>query len=97
MKTILAEQPLLLSIMFGGLGAVLLYSWLQTGNKKLAYSGFPLLLLLPVIWIVADTLETDREIIQSLIDATAAAVEENDHQQAVAVIGDAQYAATSTR
>lgn len=85
---LLAEHPLLLSLMVGMLGAVFLYAWLQNGKKAFAAVGFAFLFLIPVIWFVATEWETDREQITRLILETADAVQENDHTRAVLVIGD---------
>jgi len=88
MWTILAEQPLLLSIMIGILTAALGYGWLQTGDRRLAFATLGSLLLIPAVISLAATLETDREKILATIHATAEAVEHNDHQAAVQVIAD---------
>ncbi len=34
METLLAEQPLLVSVMLGTLAAGLIYGWLQTGKES---------------------------------------------------------------
>ncbi|MGB7343866.1 MAG: hypothetical protein WBD20_06620 [Pirellulaceae bacterium] len=86
--SILAERPLLLSIMAGLIGAMVLYAWLQSGKKIFAGIGFAFLALIPIFWIVATELETDREHIERLIQQTADAVQANDHTRAVLVIGD---------
>jgi hypothetical protein len=86
--TILAEQPLLLSLMAGLFGGGLLFAWLQSGTKSFALAGFACLALIPVIWIIATELETDREQIESLIYQTAQAIQDNDPTRAVLVIGD---------
>ena len=88
MYTILAEQPLLLSLMVGVISGGLLFGWLQTGERRLAIGGLLCFLLVPVIWALASHWETDREQIISIIHRTAAAVQANDHDTAVAVIGD---------
>jgi len=86
--TLLAEHPLLLSLMAAMMGAVVLYAWLQNGKKLFAGIGFGCLALIPLIWFIATELETDREQIERVIYETAQAVQENDHTRAVMMIGD---------
>ena len=88
MITILAERPLTFSIMIGLFAAGLLYGWLQSGDKKLAIGGALFALLIPVVWIVADSWQTDRELISDVIDTTARAVAANDHDLAVQCIAN---------
>ena len=88
MEAMLAEQPLLVSVMLGVLAGGLIYGWLQTGKKAAAVAGLILALLIPVAWVVASRWETDREQIESLIFEIADAVQRNDHDAAVKVIGD---------
>ncbi len=88
MEALLAERPLLLSIIIGGIAAMLAYAWLQSGNKRLGAAAALTAVLIPGIWFLADQWETDREKIQSLIDSTVRAVQANDHQTAVQVIAD---------
>lgn len=90
MEAMLAEQPLLVSLMLGALAVGLFYGWLQTGKKEAAIAGLVFALLIPVAWIVASRWETDREQIESLIYEIADAVERNDHEAAVKAIGDPQ-------
>ncbi|TWT74385.1 hypothetical protein [Allorhodopirellula solitaria] len=88
MTRLIAESPLLITLMLGILAASLIYGWLQSGRKQLAIAGAILACLIPVAWIVSENWVTDREQIERLIYQTADAVEANDHQRAVAVIGD---------
>lgn len=88
MEAMLAEQPLLVSLMLGILAAGLIFGWLQTGKKAAAVAGLVAGLLIPVAWVIASRWETDRERIESLIYEIADAVERNDHAAAVRVIGD---------
>jgi ketosteroid isomerase-like protein len=85
---LLAEQPLLLSILLGAVSASLIYAWLQTGKKPAAVGGVIVALLIPVAWIVASQWHTDREAIEALIHKIADAVERNDVDTAVQIIGD---------
>lgn len=89
MFTLLAEKPLLLSLASGLLGAALIYGWLQSGRKPLAIAGLILLTLIPLIWVAAENMVTDRERIEQLIYATADAVESNDHDAVLKLISDA--------
>ena len=89
MTTLLAEQPLIVSIMLGALAAGLFYGWLQTGKKLSAIFGMILLLLIPLAWMLASAWETDNERIELMIYEVADAVEQNDHDRALRVIADA--------
>ena len=86
MKTIFAEQPLMLSFMIGTIAVALVYVWLQTGKKAIGIGGLACGLLIPVVWMIASSIETDREQIETLIRRTAQAVQDNDHATAVSVI-----------
>lgn len=88
MWTILAEKPLLISIMIGIIVAGLLYTWLQTGNKRVGIAALVISLLIPGSYYLAASIVTDRELILDAIHTTAAAVEQNDHNSAVTVIAD---------
>ncbi len=87
MWTIIAEKPLLLAVMLGIVALGLLYTWLQTGNRRIAAVGIVFALLVPGAFILADQIVTDREKILQVIYRTVEAVENNDHQAAVAAIG----------
>ena len=88
MEKLLAEQPLIVSLMLGASSAAMLFFWLQSGKPPAAIAGAVLALLIPVAWIVASRWETDREQIESLIYSIADAVERNDVETAVQIIGD---------
>lgn len=90
MTALLAEQPLIASLILGTLAVGLIYGWLQTGKKGAAVAGLVAALLIPVAWVIASKWETDRERLKSLIYEIADAVERNDHERAVSVIGDAK-------
>ncbi|TWU20193.1 hypothetical protein Pla52o_47080 [Novipirellula galeiformis] len=85
---VLAEQPLLISLMVGLIGGALLYGWTQTGKRAAAILGLVFLLLIPTVWIVSSMMVTDREQIEAIIYEVAAAVEANDHDAALAYIND---------
>jgi len=87
MWTIIAEKPILLGIMIGVVAVGLLFSWLQTGNKPIGIAGLIAALLVPGAFLVADVIVTDREKILNIIYTTVEAVENNDHEAAVARIG----------
>lgn len=89
--TMLAEQPLLVSLMLGAVAAGLIYGWLQSGKKIAAILGLLCLLLIPLAWMLAENWQTDREQIEMLIYEIADAVEQNDHETAVAVIADPEF------
>lgn len=88
MVTILAEQPLMIAIMIGVFTAGLAYAWMQTGDKRLALASLVTLILIPGAFYVADAITTDREKILAAIHTTVNAVQDNDFETAVQVIGD---------
>jgi hypothetical protein len=88
MEALLAEQPLVVSLMLGTLAVGLIYGWLQTGKKAAAVAGLIAVLLIPAAWVIASKWVTDREQIETLIYEIADAVERNDHAEAVRVISD---------
>ncbi|MGI9474661.1 MAG: hypothetical protein ACR2NZ_24225 [Rubripirellula sp.] len=90
MTKLLAEQPLLVSLMLGAVAAGLIYGWLQTGKKATGVIGLVFLMLIPFAWVLASNWQTDREDIEALIYEIADAVEQNDHEVAVSVIADPQ-------
>ena len=83
MMVLLAEQPLIVSLMLGAMGIGLLIAWLRSGAKPAAIAGLIFLALIPVAWFIAGRWITDREQIESLIYELADAVERNDHDAAV--------------
>ena len=84
----LAERPLLLSVLIGMVAATLLYVWSSNGKRSIGIAGVLTGLLIPVVWMIASSIETDREQIEAIIHRTARAVQENNHQLAVSVIDD---------
>ncbi len=90
MNTLIAEQPLMVSLMLGAVAAGLIYAWLQTGKKAAAIGGLVAALLIPVAWVIADRWVTDREQIRELIHDTAEAVQNNEFELVYNVIGDAK-------
>lgn len=88
MIRLIAESPMIVALMLGVLAAALIYGWLQSGRKQLAIAGLIVACLIPIAWIVSENWVTDREHIEQLIYRTADAVEANDHDHAVVVIGD---------
>ncbi len=88
MYRLLVEEPLIVSLMLGTMGLGLLYGWLRNGNKHVAMAGLILVALIPLAWLIAGQVETDREQIERLIYELADAVERNDHDTAVSVIAD---------
>lgn len=87
MTQLLAEQPLVVSIMLGVLAAALIYSWLQTGKKALVIAGLICAALIPVAWVIAGNWVTDEERIETLIYDVAKAVEEERYDDVVELIG----------
>ena len=93
MYRLIAEEPLIVSLMLGAMGFGLLYGWLRSGNKSIALAGLVFVALIPLAWFIANQVETDREQIQVLIYTLADAVERNDHDSAVTVIADPELEA----
>jgi len=90
MPELLAERPLIVSLLLAVLAIAFLWGWLQSGRKPLAVVGVVLLACIPVAWWIADRWVTDREQIQQLIYQTADAVEANDHDRVLRIIGDSR-------
>jgi hypothetical protein len=88
MQTLLAEQPLILSLLLGVLAVGLIYGWLQTGKQEVGAAGLVVAALIPVAWIIASNWVTDREQIEVLVYDTAEAVKNNDHDRALELIAD---------
>ena len=86
--TMLAESPFLVAIILVVVGGGLLFAWLNTGSKFAAAAGAISLLLIPAAFAIAANIETDTEAIRRVIERTAAAVQANDHDAALAIIGD---------
>lgn len=86
--TLLAEQPLVLSLMLGVFSAGLLYGWLQSAGRGVLAAGLVALALIPAAWVVAAKWETDREQIERLLNDVAEAVRDNDHERALALLGN---------
>jgi len=89
MQTLIAEQPLTMTILLGVIAAAALFGWLQSGKKEPLYVGLVFLALIPVGWIVSVRWVTDREQIRGAIETTAEAVKRNDFDTAVLVIDPA--------
>ena len=53
MEALLAEQPLIVSLMLGTFAVGLIFGWLQTGKKAAAVAGLIAASLIPVAWVVA--------------------------------------------
>ena len=90
MFRLIAEEPLIVSLMLGAMGFGLLYGWIRSGNKPIAVAGLVFVALIPLAWFIANQVETDREQIQRLLYTLADAVERNGHDSAVTVIADAE-------
>lgn len=90
MSTMLAEQPGVLAIMLAAMGIALLFAWMQTGKTAAAIIGIVCLALIPVAFVVASKLETDREQIERIIYETADAIERNDFDGVYELIGDGE-------
>ncbi len=86
MKTLIAEQPLIMAILLGVIAAAVLWGWLQSGKTPMLIAGLVVVALIPISWYVSNVWVTDREQIRAAIEATAEAVRDNDFERAVQVI-----------
>lgn len=86
MTTLLAEKPLVMSLLLAVLASGFVYAWLQTGKRAAGLSGLLIVGLIPCAWLIAHFWTTDRELIREIIYETADAVEANDADRAVNVI-----------
>lgn len=86
MMKLLGEQPLLLSVLLAILAVAFLYIWTRSGHRGLGITGAVLLALIPVVWLIADRIETDAEQIRAMIMDVAEHVEENRFEQAYEAI-----------
>jgi hypothetical protein len=89
--SLIAEQPIVVSIMLGLVGLGLVYGWLQTGKTATAICGLIALLLIPVAFYVASIWVTDREQIRQVVFDAAGAVQSNEPEKAVELIASDQY------
>ncbi len=83
MYELLAEKPLVLSLMIAAVVAVLVTLWLKDGRRLSLAAAVACGLLIPAAWWLADRLVTERERIEEIIDDVAAAIQANDHDAAV--------------
>ena len=93
MLDLLAESPILISVMLLAIAAGMIFGWLQTGKRQTLWVALCSLLLIPVAHWIAARWETDREQIENLLYELAEAVQENDVERAVRVIGDSDMQA----
>lgn len=90
MKTLIAEQPLMMAALLGVIAAAAVFGWLQTGKRESLWVGLVFLGLIPISWVVSQRWLTDREQITAAIYATADAVKRNDFDAAIQVIDPQQ-------
>ena len=88
--SLLAERPLVLSLLLGVLACGSLWGWLQTGQRPALAVGLVAFAGIPLVWVIAAYWVTEREQIVALIHEVAANVEANDHERVLAVIGHPQ-------
>lgn len=87
---LLAEQPVLLSVLLGAVGAACLYAWLQTAQRAMMIAGIIFFALIPVGWYVSEQWVTDREQILQIVHDTAAAANSNDFDAIYKLIDPSQ-------
>jgi hypothetical protein len=86
MKTLIAEQPLMMAVLLGVIAAAAVFGWLQTGKRESLLVGLVFVGLIPISWVVSERWVTDREQITAAIYQTAEAVKRNDFDAAIQVI-----------
>jgi hypothetical protein len=96
MIDLLAERPILISIMLLAVSGAMFFGWLQTGKRQVIWAALLPIALVPAAHWLAASWETDREKIQTLLYELAEAVESNDVQRAVQVIEDAELKARAS-
>ncbi len=96
MKTLIAEQPLLMAILLGAMATAALLGWVQTGKKQTLWIGLVLVALIPISWYISVLWVTDREQIREAIHRTAQAVKDNDFDRAVQIIEPGRHALITT-
>jgi hypothetical protein len=82
MFKLIAEQPIVLSLILGLIGGTLVYVWTRESNKWFAISGLMFLLLIPCAWLASGMIETEAERIELMVRDFASAVEANDYDRA---------------
>ena len=88
MMVLLAERPMTVTVMLIAVAVGSLFGWLQTGKREAIWVAIATLALIPIAHVVAERWETDREQIEVLLYELADAVENNQAERAVQVIGD---------
>ncbi len=83
---LLAEQPILLSLLLAVVAGACLYAWLQTAHKAALAAGLICLALIPGGWYLADAWTTDREAILARLEEAAKAINRNDFETVYTLI-----------
>lgn len=83
---LLAEQPVLLSLLLTVVAGACLYAWLQTAHKAAFAAGLVCLALIPGAWYLAASWTTDREAILERIEEAATAINRNDFETVYTLI-----------
>lgn len=86
MYKLIAEQPILLTVVLGLVGVALLYGWTREGRRWLAVAGLIVLALIPLAWLSSSLLVTDEEEIRTMISDMAKNIEANNHDAVYAII-----------
>lgn len=86
MYTLVAERPILLSLILLALAAAVAFVWVQVGKPFLMYLAGLILLLVPIGIYASIVLETDRESLTRTIREVAAAVESEDYERVYSFI-----------
>ncbi len=88
MFELLAEKPMVVTVLLGSVAAIAIYGWLQTGKREAGGVGLFAVALIPVAWLVASSWETDREAVTRVIYETAEHIENNRFDEVYEVIAE---------
>ena len=88
MWTLVVEHPYIVSSALTLLLVMLLYVWMQIGEKSYLYAAGVNLILIIAVIALGHTIETDREQLERLVYETAELIETNQVDAAVAIIAD---------
>jgi hypothetical protein len=82
----LAEQPILVSVLLALVGLTLAYIWARGAPRAVGVGGLVAFGLIPIAWLVASLIETDQEAIRATIRRLATHVQANEIEAACEAI-----------
>ncbi|MEM9826784.1 MAG: hypothetical protein AAF958_09355 [Planctomycetota bacterium] len=91
--TYITEQPVVAGAVLAVLGIGLLIAWVRGGVGKVAVAGLVCLAMIPIVFAIGASIETERELIQRTLKESAREIREasagaGDYAKAVALIAD---------